>query len=187
MYSNSCYSCSFELEIIKIYQSSHKMYSDKILNSQDSTTILNACTKRFGNLLKAPRIYTSIITVGILPLILYQEPETPFSLLQVKMFTLRWISFSLCFIARVLDPFPPPRIFVLLRDGFNRRSNVCDYLFIFFFLETYHFSSLCKFFMTIAFSTKAFKRHFSCRTITQKHSTIRVTRTHSMHRGSKKL
>ena len=32
------------------------MYSNKILNFQESTTILNACTKKSGNLLKAPRI-----------------------------------------------------------------------------------------------------------------------------------
>ena len=43
VYSNCC--CSFEPEIIKIGQSSHKMYSNKILNFQESTAILNACTK----------------------------------------------------------------------------------------------------------------------------------------------
>ena len=32
VYSNSCCSCSFEPEIIKISQSSHKMYSNNILN-----------------------------------------------------------------------------------------------------------------------------------------------------------
>ena len=37
--SNSCFSCSFYLEIIKIGQSSHKMYSNEILNFQGSTTI----------------------------------------------------------------------------------------------------------------------------------------------------
>ena len=57
MYSNSCCSCSFEAEIIKFGQSSHKMYSNNIVNCQESTTILNACTKKSGNLLKAPRIY----------------------------------------------------------------------------------------------------------------------------------
>ena len=45
VYSNSCYSCSFEPEIIKISPSSHKMYSNNKLNFQESTTILNACTK----------------------------------------------------------------------------------------------------------------------------------------------
>ena len=33
------------------------MYSNKILNFQESTSILNACTKKVWNLLKAPRIY----------------------------------------------------------------------------------------------------------------------------------
>ena len=46
VYSNCCCSCSFELEIIKIGQSSHKMYSNSILNFQEYTTILNACTKK---------------------------------------------------------------------------------------------------------------------------------------------
>ena len=53
MYSNSYGSRSFEAEIINIGQSSHKMYSNNILNSQESTSILNACTKKSGNLLKA--------------------------------------------------------------------------------------------------------------------------------------
>ena len=61
VYSNSCCSCSFEAEIIKIGQSSHKMYSNKILNFQESTSILNTRTKKSGNLLKAPRIYIYII------------------------------------------------------------------------------------------------------------------------------
>ena len=55
VYSNSCCSCWFEPEIIKISQSSHEMYSNHIVNFQESTTILNACTKKSGNLLKAPR------------------------------------------------------------------------------------------------------------------------------------
>ena len=52
VYSNSCCSCSFGAEIIKIDQSFHKMYN--IVNFQESRTILNDCTKRYGNLLKAP-------------------------------------------------------------------------------------------------------------------------------------
>ena len=43
---NSCCSCSFEPEIIKIGQSSHKMYSNNILHFQESTSILNAHTKK---------------------------------------------------------------------------------------------------------------------------------------------
>ena len=57
MYSNYCCSCSFEPEIIKIGQSSHKIYSNNIVNFQKFTTILNACTKISGNLLNAPCIY----------------------------------------------------------------------------------------------------------------------------------
>ena len=56
VYSNCCCSCSFEAEIIKIGQSSYKMYSNNILNFQVSTTILNACTKKSGNLLNTPHI-----------------------------------------------------------------------------------------------------------------------------------
>ena len=46
VYSNCCCSCSFEAEIIKIGQSSHKMYSNNIVNFQESTTILNEHTKK---------------------------------------------------------------------------------------------------------------------------------------------
>ena len=61
VYSNCCFSCWFEPEIIKIGQSSHKMYSNNIVNFQESMTILNACTKKkHGNLLKTPRIYIYI-------------------------------------------------------------------------------------------------------------------------------
>ena len=55
VYSNCCCRCSFEPEIIKIGQSSHKVYSNNIVNFQESTTILNACTKKSGNFWKAPR------------------------------------------------------------------------------------------------------------------------------------
>ena len=54
VYSNCCCRCSFEPEIIKVGQSSHKMYSNNILNFQESATILNACKKMSGNLLKVP-------------------------------------------------------------------------------------------------------------------------------------
>ena len=46
VYSNSCCSCSFKPKIIKTGQSSHKMYSNNIVNFQESTTILNAHTKK---------------------------------------------------------------------------------------------------------------------------------------------
>ena len=46
VYSNCCCSCSFEREIVKIGKSSHKMYSNNIVNFQESTTILNSCIKK---------------------------------------------------------------------------------------------------------------------------------------------
>ena len=42
VYSNCCCSCSFEPEVIKIGQSSHNMYSNNIVNFQESTTNINA-------------------------------------------------------------------------------------------------------------------------------------------------
>ena len=56
MHSNCCCGCSFEPEIINMGQSSQKMYDNSILNFQESTTILNAHTKKSGNLSYAPRI-----------------------------------------------------------------------------------------------------------------------------------
>ena len=52
VYFNCCCSCWFEPGIIKIGQSSHKMYSNYILNFQKSTTILNAHTKEFWKLIE---------------------------------------------------------------------------------------------------------------------------------------
>ena len=52
VYSNCCYSCSFEPEIIKICQSFHKMHSNDIMNLQESTTILNTCTKKVWKLIE---------------------------------------------------------------------------------------------------------------------------------------
>ena len=51
VYSNWCYRCSFEPEIIKIGQSSHKMYSNNIVNFQESTKILNGRTKKVWKLI----------------------------------------------------------------------------------------------------------------------------------------
>ena len=52
VYSNCCSSCSFEAEILKIGQSSHTMYNNNIVNFQESTTILNARTKKFWELIE---------------------------------------------------------------------------------------------------------------------------------------
>ena len=61
VYSSYCWGCSFEAEIIKIGQSSQRMYSNNIANFQESLTILNACTKKSGILLNAPHIYVYIL------------------------------------------------------------------------------------------------------------------------------
>ena len=60
LYSNCCCSCSFEREIMKIGQSSHKMYSNNIVNFQESKTILNACTENVWKLIEG----TTYISVG---------------------------------------------------------------------------------------------------------------------------
>ena len=39
------------------------MYSNNIMNFQESTTILNTYTKESRNLLKAPRIYKSFVPI----------------------------------------------------------------------------------------------------------------------------
>ena len=91
VYSNSCSSCSFEHEILKICQSSHKMYSNNILNFQESTTILNVCIKKSGNLLKAsrtsPKCYkpkVNIITRQAFELINWRDNLTIFPQLLVN-------------------------------------------------------------------------------------------------------
>ena len=62
VYSNSCCNCSFEPEIIKIGQSFYKMYSNNILNCQESTTILNACTKKVRKLIESTAYYSEYPT-----------------------------------------------------------------------------------------------------------------------------
>ena len=56
-YSNCCCSCSFEPEIIKIGLPSDSI---NIVNFQESTKILNACTKKSAKLLKAPCTYAKL-------------------------------------------------------------------------------------------------------------------------------
>ena len=46
VYSNCYCICCFESEIIKITQSFHKIYSNNIVNFQESMTILNAHKKK---------------------------------------------------------------------------------------------------------------------------------------------
>ena len=51
-YFNSCCSCSFEPEIIKIPQKFQNIYSHNILNFQESTTISNTCTKKVWKIIE---------------------------------------------------------------------------------------------------------------------------------------
>ena len=60
VYSNCCCSCSFELEIIKISQSSHKMYSNNMVNFEQSTTILNACTNEVWKLIECTTYFVRL-------------------------------------------------------------------------------------------------------------------------------
>ena len=46
VYSNCCCNCLYEPEIIKIGQSSHKVYRNNIVNFPESTSILNASIKK---------------------------------------------------------------------------------------------------------------------------------------------
>ena len=63
VYFNCCCSCSFEPEIIKIGQSSQKMYSNNKPNFQESTTILNVCTKTIWmHHIKSKRLIIKAIT-----------------------------------------------------------------------------------------------------------------------------
>ena len=62
MYSNSCSSCSYQPEIIKIGQSFYKMYSNKILHFQVSTTILNAHTKKVWKFIEGTTYHRTEVT-----------------------------------------------------------------------------------------------------------------------------
>ena len=87
VYSNSCCSCSFEAEIIKIGQSSYKMYSNNIVNFQESPTILNACTKKFWKLMEGTSFLfreeiLSLLLLGRVDLAARKETQTwsPYSI-----------------------------------------------------------------------------------------------------------
>ena len=78
MYSNPCCSCSFEAEIIKIGQSIHKMYSNNILNFQESTTILNGHMKKVWKLIVCNSyIYISKVKLAT---VVEGDQKAPFSI-----------------------------------------------------------------------------------------------------------
>ena len=51
-YFNSCCTSSFEPKIIEIGESSNIMYSNNILYFQETTAILNSCTKNGWNIIE---------------------------------------------------------------------------------------------------------------------------------------
>ena len=77
VYSNSCRSCSFEPEIIKIGQSFHKMYRNNIVNFQESMTILNAYTKKVWKLIQCTMyIYINIYIYKYTPTCTHMHTHT---------------------------------------------------------------------------------------------------------------
>ena len=84
VYSNCCCSCWFEPEIIKIGQSSHTVYSNNIVNFQESSTILNACTKKGWNLIEGTT-YLLNYEQNILTWIETQNTETKESFDRIEM------------------------------------------------------------------------------------------------------
>ena len=93
VYFNCCCSCWFEAEIIKIDQSYHKMYSNNIVDFQESSKILNASTKKSGSLLKAPRIYIYIY--------IYRESERERERERKK----EWVSVYECVCKKSIEQF----------------------------------------------------------------------------------
>ena len=97
VYSNSCCSCSFEQEIIRIGRSSREMYSNNIVNFQESTTIQNAGTKKVWKLIEdatynlsisslESKVLCLVISCRLLPLsllglsqIFFRFPLAPYS------------------------------------------------------------------------------------------------------------
>ena len=78
VYSNCCCSCLFEAEILKIGQSSHKMYNNNILNVQGSTTILNTHTKKGCKLIVCTSYVPGLdLTSRLIGLGLSNRPSSP--------------------------------------------------------------------------------------------------------------
>ena len=71
VYSNCCWSFSFESEIIKIGQSSHKMYSNNRLNFEVSTTIRNGPTKKGWKLIVCTSYFKLYISSILYIIIMY--------------------------------------------------------------------------------------------------------------------
>ena len=102
VYSNCCCSCSFKSEMIKLGQSYHKMYSNNILNFQESTTILNARAKKSGNLLNSQRIiYYLVWKIQKYPFPLVVGCQCSCSMCQSSMWFGLSVSFHNCKVKRL--------------------------------------------------------------------------------------
>ena len=88
VYSNCCCNCSFEHEIIRIGQSSHKMYSNKILNFQESTPILNVHTKKVWKLIICTSDIYIYIYIYIYEKIFRYEPNFKITFKKFKFWVL---------------------------------------------------------------------------------------------------
>ena len=105
VYSNSCCSCSIEPEIIKIGQPPHKMYSNNIVNFQESTVILNACTKKsqepyWMNHVEGMFFYSLLFLIFVSVWIVKSqkiEGVFPFPLVLVSVYTIFTIWYSIVF------------------------------------------------------------------------------------------
>ena len=91
--SNCCCSCSFEPKIIIINQSSHKIYSNKIQNFQESTAILNACTKKKKILETYWIHHVHISTVIFLPFLMLSAKIRLISLIFHGVYLFMWTQF----------------------------------------------------------------------------------------------
>ena len=110
VYSTCCCSYSFEGEILKIGQSSHKMYSNNILNFQESTTILNACAKI--SLYIYIYIYIYIILFSYIPFFFFfrrSRVKNPFDKFYfspfIEVFCLEILCILLFFLEEIFNEF----------------------------------------------------------------------------------
>ena len=104
VYSNCCCSCSFERKIIKVGQSSHKMYSNNVLNIPESMTILNAHTKNVWKLI----VFTSYLSFHFISVLPSGQPERQsplFSRFSLFIYLFFWLSLILVVWTRIGDPF----------------------------------------------------------------------------------
>ena len=132
VYSNCCCSYLFEPEIIKIGQSSHKMYSNNILNFQESTTIYSPSLKRGTS----EKINFFLYTLSFL---LFFHP-TSIAILSTFFMNLKsW--------RRLLQPKQLTSTFIINSSNFR--------VFCFF-----NFSSYCQIYIFIFFHIVLVKKNF---------------------------